>query len=372
MDRLRDAWVEVDTSAISRNVRALKALTRPGTLFMAVVKADGYGHGAIQAARAAIAGGADRIGVATVTEGLALRAEGVMCPIHVLAEAPVEASDAIVAGDLTATVFLTGTARSLSKAALAAGKTAVVHLKIDTGMNRIGVRSEEVVRRAIEIRALPGVSMEGVFTHFATADVPGDWDFDRQMERLSTALEDLRDSRVDAGIVHAANSPATILHAEAHLGMVRCGIAIYGLHPAPATHERVSLNPAMSVKARVTNVHRVETGEGVSYGYTWRASTPTDVATIPLGYADGLHRILTDRIRVLAGGRSCRQVGRICMDQCMFEVPRGRAVETGDEVVIVGAQGSERIALEEVAAHAGTINYEMACAFSMRMPRVYF
>jgi alanine racemase len=191
------------------------------------------------------------------------------------------------------------------------------------------------------------------------------------MERFGLAREQLGDNGIRPAIVHAANSPATILHPESHFDMVRCGIAIYGLHPAPSTHDRVALEPAMSVKALVSNVHHVGVGDGVSYGHTWRASTPARIATLPLGYADGLHRILSDRIRVLVGGQPCRQVGRICMDQCMFEVPRGADASVGDEVVIVGGQGTERIPLEEVAGHAGTINYEMATAFALRLPRRY-
>jgi alanine racemase len=367
----RNAWVEVDTAAIERNVAALKALTTPGTRFMAVVKADGYGHGDIQAARAALAAGAERIGVATVTEGLRLRDSGVTAPIQVLSEPPVEAIPEALAGGLTPTVFLPPTAVALSEAAIRAGIRAPYHLKVDTGMNRVGVSAEQAGELGLAFGQLPGIVMEGVFTHFATADIPGDWDFQAQMERFRLALDHLRDNGIVPAIVHAANSPATILHPEAHFDMVRCGIAIYGLHPAPSTHDRVRLEPAMSVKALVSNLHRVGVGDGVSYGHTWRAPTPTDIATLPLGYADGLHRILSDRIRVLVDGVSCRQVGRICMDQFMFEVPRGLRVAVGDEVVIVGAQGGDRIPLEEVAGHAGTINYEMATAFALRLPRRY-
>ena len=371
MRGLRNAWVEVDPSAITKNVRALKALTRPGTLFMAVVKADGYGHGAVPAAEASLAGGADRLGVATVTEAIEIREAGIAGPLHVLSEPPVEAMAEVVAYDLVPTVFLLETARALSAAALRAGATVRYHLKVDTGMNRIGVAPAATLDLAVALAALPGIEMEGVFTHFATADVPGDWDLETQMERFNRVLEDLGDSRLRPPLAHAANSPATILHPESHLDMVRCGIAIYGLHPDVSTEGRVELEPAMSVKALVSNVHTVPTGDGVSYGLTWRAATPTEVATIPVGYADGLHRVLSGRIRVLAGGISCTQIGRICMDQTMFEVPRSSGVAIGDEVVLVGRQGSVRIPLDELASAAGTINYEMACGFALRLPRVY-
>jgi alanine racemase len=371
MPSLRDAWAEVDTSAITANVRSLRALTAPGTRFMAVVKADGYGHGSVEAAEASLAGGADRIGVATVEEGVQLRESGIVAPIHLLSEPPMDAMEQVVASDLVPTMFRAQAAGALSAAAVASGSTVRYHLKVDTGMNRIGVSPDDTLDLAVTLSRLPGLEMEGVFTHFATADVPGDWDFERQMERFTRVLEDLRDSRLMPPLAHAANSPATILHPESHLDMVRCGISIYGLHPDPSTEGRVELRPAMSVKARVTNVHTVPTGDGVSYGLTWRAATPTQVATIPLGYADGLHRVLSGRMRVLAGGTSCTQIGRICMDQTMFEIPRSATIEVGDEVVLVGSQGLEQIALEEPASAAGTINYEMACSFALRLPRTY-
>ena len=371
MPGLRNAWVEVDLSAITDNVRALRALTRPGTLFMAVVKADGYGHGAVPAAEAALAGVADRIGVATVLEAIELREAGSTAVIHVLSEPPLEAMPQVVEYGLVPTVFRRETAMALSAAASAAGVTVRYHLKVDTGMNRIGVLPAEALDLVVALATLPGIEMEGVFTHFATADARGDWDFETQMERFALVIEDLADSRLRPALVHAANSPATILHPESHFDMVRCGIAIYGLHPDRSTEGRVALEPAMSVKALVSNVHTVPTGDGVSYGLAWRAATPTAVATLPIGYADGLHRVLSGRMRVLAGGVSCSQVGRICMDQAMFEVPRSLRLAVGDEVVLVGAQGSERIPLDELASSAGTINYEVACSFALRLPRIY-
>ncbi|MBA4370230.1 MAG: alanine racemase [Coriobacteriaceae bacterium] len=368
--RRRNAWVEIDHGAVSDNVVALRRLLKPGTSFMAVVKADGYGHGPEGCARAAVAAGADRLGVATVDEAVALRVAGLAEPLHLLSEAPPEAAGDIVEHGLTPTVFTRGFATALSAAAMRAAAEVPFHLKVDTGMNRVGVRPEEARDFVLSLAGLTGLKMEGVFTHLATADVSGDWDFGKQVERFDAMLRSLRDRGIDPGIVHAANSPATILHPEAHYDMVRCGIAIYGLHPAEATRDRVVLRPAMSVKARVVHVHRVPMGEGVSYGLTWRAASPTSVATLPLGYADGVHRVLSGEMRVLIGGVACRQIGRVCMDQLVVEVPRGHEVCPGDEAVIVGSQGGETILLDELAKLAGTINYEMACAFSMRLERV--
>ena len=220
-------------------------------------------------------------------------------------------------------------------------------------------------------RTSPASSWSGTFTHFATADVPGDWDVERQLKRFGDALDDMRTEGVNPGIVHAANSPATVLYPQAHFDMVRCGIAIYGLQPSDATPGRVDLKPAMSVKARATLVKRIGIGEGVSYGLTWQASAPSTIATLPLGYADGVHRVLSNRMPVLLGGERASQVGRVCMDQLMVEVPAGLAFERGDEAVLVGAQGDARITMEELAALADTINYELACGFGQRLERVY-
>lgn len=370
MSRRRAAWVEVDLGAISRNVRALKALTPQGTRFMAVVKANGYGHGALEVARAALSAGADRLGVATLDEAIVLREAGITAPIHLLAEVPTAGVSLVVEHGLVATIASRETALAISRAAMLAQREAVCHLKIDTGMNRIGVRAEEAAALASRISDLPGIRLEGAFTHFATADTPGDWEFDRQVTRFTSALEAMRTEGVRPPLVHAANSAATILHPGTHHDMVRCGIALYGLPPAKAAEGVIALEPAMSVKARVSFVKRIGLGEGVSYGFTWHAGGPTAIATLPLGYADGVHRVLSNTMSVLIGGRRCAQVGRVCMDQFMVEIPSGLDVQVGDEAVIVGRQGTEAITMDEIAGLAGTINYEMACGFALRLERV--
>lgn len=367
----RYAWVEVESAAITANVRTLKARTPRDTLFMAVVKADGYGHGALASARAALSGGADRLGVATIEEALSLRGSGVTAPLHLVSEPPASAAGIVIEHGIIPTVASKSFAVALSKRAMLAQRAVPFHLKLDTGMNRIGVRAEEAGDFVSWLKGLPGLEMEGVFTHFATADTPGDWEFDHQVQRFSEALEKMRTEGVRPSIVHAANSAATILHPETHFNMVRCGIALYGLHPSPATYRFIELKPAMSVKARVSFVKRVGLGEGVSYGFTWHAGAPTVVATLPLGYADGVHRVLSNKMDVLIGGRRCRQIGRVCMDQLMVEIPAGLSVAPGDEAVLVGRQGTETIQMDELAEKANTINYESACSFSRRMERRY-
>lgn len=367
----RWAWAEIDLDAVRRNVRTLKGLTAAGTLFMAVVKADGYGHGAVEVGRAAVSAGADRLGVATVDEGIELRSEGIRVPIHILSEPPGSSAEAVVANELTPALFSRAFAVELSAAAARAGAKVAFHLKVDSGMNRGGVRAEEAADFVESLAGSPGLAMGGVFTHYATADVPGDWEFERQVERFTAAVDEMRGRGIATGIVHSANSPATILHPETHMGMVRCGIAVYGLHPAPSTRGEVELEPAMAVKARVTRVARIGMGEGVSYGFTWHAGAPTTIATLPLGYADGVRRALSNKTSVLIGGRECRQVGRICMDQLMVEVPRGHTVRAGDEAVLVGRQGSSQLTIEAQAALADTIDYEIACGYGARLERMY-
>jgi alanine racemase len=338
---------------------------------MAVVKADGYGHGATEAARKALAAGADSLAVATIDEGAALRAAGIAAPVLLLSEPPPGAAADAVAEGLTPTVFTRESALDLSEAARRAERVVGFHLKVDTGMNRIGVAADDAVHFLLSLRGLPGLTLDGTFTHFATADVPGDWDLERQVVRFEEALENMKAAGFDPGVVHAANSAATVLAPRTHYDMVRCGIAVYGLHPSDSTKGRVELEPAMSVKAKVSQVKRVPMGEGVSYGLTWRASKPATVATLPLGYGDGVHRVLSNDMRVLLGGRECAQIGTICMDALMVEVPDGLDVSIGDEAAIVGIQGSAELTLDELATRAGTINYELACAFGMRLPRVH-
>jgi len=370
MDR-RWAWVEVDLDAVSQNVRTLESRTPDSTIFMAVVKADGYGHGVERVARAALAAGADRLGVATVDEAVHLRESGFKEPLHVLSEPPPSSASLLVEHGIISTVARRDFAVALGRSAASAGVRARFHLKVDTGMNRTGVRAEEAAQFAASLKDFPGLDHEGTFTHFATAEVPGDWDFSTQLDRFEQALAQMKTEGAGPGIVHAANSAATILHPETHYDMVRCGIAMYGLHPGRATYGAVDLRPAMTVRAQISLVKRIGMGEGVSYGLTWRAVSPTTVATVPLGYADGIHRILSNRMEVLVGGVRCRQIGRVTMDQIVIEIPRELDVAPGEDVIIVGRQGAESISMDEIAEHAETINYEMACAFGMRMERFY-
>ena len=377
----RWAWVEVDLEAVRHNVRAFRSLLKPPTRMLAVVKADAYGHGAAEVARACRAAGADMFAVATVDEGVALRRAGVEEPILMLSQPPLESIPLLVESRVMPAVYDLEFAARLGDEALSQGTEARYHLAVDTGMDRIGVPHSEVAEFLSVAERLRGCVLDGTFTHFATADKLSDWDFTLQLKRFRDAVASIRDAGMDPGVVHCANTPATVLHPETHFDMVRVGVGLYGLHPADTTRGRIDLRPAMSVHARATRVVHPRVGEGVGYGMTYRVARPSvQIATLPVGYADGLARRLSNNMDVLYQGRRWRQVGNICMDQCMVEVEpelalatgqRVKPIEAGDEVLIVGEQGSASITLDDLAAKLGTINYEVACAFGMRLPKVY-
>ncbi len=370
--------MEVDLSAIRVNVATFRERIGPQRKLMAVVKADGYGHGAVEVARTALGAGADFLGVATVDEAIELRRSGIVAPTLILSEPPIDALPLLFEYRIIPAVSTTEFALALGELAEARDDVAPFHLKVDTGMNRIGVHHLDAPGFANSFSFHPGLRMEGVFTHFATADVPGDWEYTAQLEKFTTAVTAMRQDGVDVGIVHAANSAATILHPEALFDMVRVGISLYGLHPDASTKGAIDLVPAMSVKARITLVKEPSLGEGVGYGLTHRVGLNAQIATIPLGYADGVHRVLSGKMDALHGGRRVSQVGRVCMDQMMLETSptRTRAgllggFQVGDEVVLVGRQGGAEIELDELAETAGTINYELACSFGMRLPKIF-
>ena len=376
----RWAWVEIDLNAIRKNTRALKGLLRRGTRLMCAVKADGYGHGAVECTRAMKAGGADQFAVATVAEGVELREAGIEWPILMLNQAPLLAIPTLVDYDIMPSVYTSDFALAYGECAAAAGKIGKYHLALDTGMTRIGVLPEDVLefRHAIDFHR--GLQCAGTFTHFATADGIRDWDFQLQSKRFMDTVATLQDAGCDVGLVHCDNTPGMILHPEFHNDMCRAGIGLYGLQPAETTAPRISLTPAMSVRARVTRAIYPAVGEGVSYGLNYRVPTPhVQVATIPIGYADGLARTLSGRMDVLVHGKRERQVGNICMDQCMFAIDtnpvrsyrRSQPVEEGDLVTIIGEDGNECITADEMADLRGTINYEVTCNFGMRLEKVY-
>ncbi|MGI6032454.1 MAG: alanine racemase [Coriobacteriales bacterium] len=374
----RDAWVEIDLDAIAHNVRIARRHLGPSRHLMAVVKADGYGHGAIPVAKTALANGADHLAVSTVEEGVELRQAGIEAPILILSQPPISAIPLLLHFNIMPTVTTSEFALALGEAADRQGMVAKYHLALDTGMNRIGVFYLDAVDFLQSINFHRGIMLAGTFTHFATADEGSDWDFKIQLERFQEAIQMMRNARIDPGIVHCANSASIERYPESYFDMGRVGITMYGLAPSPYLRENERLIPAMSVKARVTYVKEPQMGEGVSYGFKYRVAKPVQIATVPLGYADGVRRNLSGRMKVLCHGYPCLQVGSICMDQMMIEIPTRdfwrfgqEGVQIGDEVVIIGHQGNLEVTADMMADEIGTINYEIVCGFGMRLPRVY-
>lgn len=368
---LRDAWLEINLGAIEQNIRRFKALVPDHTEVMAIVKANGYGHGAAEVAFAATTGGATRFGVATPIEALSLREAGIVMPILLLSEAPQAALNSLLKAEISLCAASKEYIQAVSRAAQNAHTTARIHMKINTGMNRIGFKPREI-REAFELAsALPHIEIEGTFTHFATADVLGDWEAAEQLERFKNCIEGLRDAGFNPGIVHAANTAATILIPQAHFDMVRVGIGMYGLQPSADTAQEMKLEQAMTIRARCSAVFEITIGDGVSYGLTWHSFQKSDIATLPLGYADGIPRLASNNIGALVRGTRVEGAGRICMDQMMFEIPHPLSIEKGEEFVLSGAQGDAFISLDALADAASTNNYEIACALGSRLERVY-
>ncbi|MCE9622256.1 MAG: alanine racemase [Actinomycetia bacterium] len=362
----RWAWIEVSTSAIENNVRELAALSAPSPVW-AVVKANGYGHGAVASARAALDGGAQGLCVALVQEGVELRAAGIEAPILVLSEQPAETVAIAIANRLTSTVY---SAQGVAAFLAAGGKAHPVHMKVDTGMRRVGVAPSDAVALAALIVDSPAVALAGVFTHLAVSEEI-DNDFTRvQLARLDTVLAALATAGYHPPVVHAANSAAAILHPSARRDIVRTGIAIYGLAPSPSiAHLCTSLRPALSLRARVSFVKQVAAGEGISYGLRHVFQRDTTVATLPLGYADGVpRRYGAVGGEVLLGGMRRPVVGVVTMDQMMVDCG-DQSVSVGDHAVLIGRQGDGEITVAEWAQRLGLIEYEVVCGLTPRLER---
>ena len=365
-------WTEIDLSNLEHNYRALRAMLPQGCRFLGVVKADAYGHGAVPVARRLETLGAEYLAVACLDEALELRQAGITTPILILGYTPVERANSLLDNGITQTVYDVDMARALSDAAAAAGKTLKIHVKADTGMSRLGwLCGEEDQSAAVEaiaqVCALPGLEAEGIYTHFANAD--GDEDYTMlQFTRFLDLLEALKDKGITFAIRHCAASAAALKFPCTHLDMVRPGIALYGHYPDPSCEglDGPGLRPVMTLKTRVASVKTVPAGTPVSYGCTHMLDRETRLAALTIGYADGLPRLCSDKLEVLIGGQRAPVVGRICMDMCMADVT-GLDVAPGDEVEVFG----EHLPIEDVAALAGTIQYELLCAVSPRVHRAY-
>jgi alanine racemase len=378
-------WAEVDLSAIAHNTRELRRITHPEARLMVGVKADGYGHGAVEVSKVALLNGADALGVARLEEGIALRQAGIQAPILIFGYTLPKSVDALIQHDLTQTVYDTAIAKQLSAAISGPNKRLKVHIKVDTGMGRLGLLSPDHSRKRLDhqdtfdtlsdiktIADLPGLELEGIFTHFASSDALNKSYAEFQFKRFSALLDEIKKEGISISLRHAANSGAIIDMPHTHLDMVRAGIAFYGLYPSlEVSQDRIQLRPAMAFKTRVIHVKTVPAGFAVSYNSTWQSSTETTIATVPVGYADGFSRSFSNRGQMLLHGRRAPIVGRVCMDLTLLDVGHIPHVKVGDEVVIFGRQENRVLSADELAAGIDTINYEIVSTITARVPRVY-
>ena len=371
---LRPTWLEIDLSVLSSNVRELRRRIGPRRLLYAVVKANAYGHGADLIAASAMRAGADRLAVAAVNEAVALRRAGLDAPILVLGYTPPELAETLLEYALTATVYEARTALAFAEAAARQGQPLPVHLKVDTGMHRLGVDHADALELCARLNRDDHLRLEGIYTHFSTADEVDQRYSREQLRRFCVLLDRLVSAGCRPPIAHAANSAATLALPQAHLDAVRCGILLYGLSPSADLPAPPELRPVLSWKARIAQVRRLNAGEPVSYGNTWRAPDTRIVAVVPVGYADGFPRSPQNWQRVLIGGREASIVGRVCMDQTVVDVTEivasGVSVEQHDEVVLIGSQQGANLSAEMVAARLGTINYEVTSCLMARLPRI--
>lgn len=370
MRERRPTAAEVDLEHVRHNVRLFVDMVGPGCRVMAVVKADGYGHGDVEISRAALQAGAERLGVALVEEGEKLRRCGLDVPVHLLFEPPVDAAEEVVELGLTPTVYSREFTASLAEAAGKRGILLPVHLKVDTGMHRVGASPALVYDLAERIRSSGSLFLEGVYTHLAMASEPGH-PFNREQLRLFDEVVRGLQARGHSGFMrHVAASGAAVAFPSSRMDMIRLGIAMYGLLPGKAFENMVDLRPALRLRTRICHVLRVGKGESLSYGLTHVFQRPSNVAVLPLGYGDGLARALSNRWRVKIGEGYYPLVGTVCMDLCMVDLGDD-LFPVGEEVTVIGGYGEEEIGVEKMAEVLGTINYEVVCMIGKRVPRRY-
>lgn len=367
-------WKEIKLDAVKNNVKNIRGLLEDGVRLLAVIKADAYGHGAVEVAQSLLFdGGADYFGVATYGEAEQLRRAGINTPVLILGAVFDDEYAELVKDDITLTVFDFDTAKKLSDTAKKLGKTAKIHIKIDTGMARIGfLPSEDAVEEIIKISKLDGIEIEGMFSHFAKADEADKMPTRVQFEKFMFIKNELLKRGIKIPICHICNSAGIIDFPEYHLDMVRSGIITYGYYPSDFVNkDALKLESAMSFKSRVVHIKTVEKGTSVSYGGTFTAKEKMKIATVSAGYADGYSRLLSNKADVIINGVRCRVLGRVCMDQLMVDTTHLKNINLGDEVILFGKSGNNKVTVEETAEIMGTINYEVMCGLSRRVPGVY-
>lgn len=364
---------EVSIEAIKHNYHEIRKIIPHSTQIMGIVKADGYGHGAVEIANILQGEGVDQLAVAIASEGEELRKSGIKKPILVLGYTPAADIEALIAYDLTQTVFSFEMAEFISREAGKFGKSVNVHIKVDTGMGRIGFLADpQSIEEIKKITKLPNINMEGIFTHFSTAD-ESDTTYTRDQWSIFTGfLNELHEAGIEFPIVHAANSAATMVHPYTYVNMIRPGIIMYGYYPSDYLYgKKINLKPAMTLKTQVVHIKELSKEHYIGYGRKYCTTRTTKIATIPIGYADGYSRRLSNKGRVLIRGQYAGVLGNICMDQFMVDVSHIPDIMVGDEVVIFGTQGDKTVTIEELARLTDTINYEIMCMIGKRVPRLY-
>lgn len=375
------AWAEISLDAIENNIKEIRRHVEPGAKIMGVVKADAYGHGYLETARTLLENGADSLAVAFIDEAIQLRRCGIECPLLILGHSSEKNVKKLVENDIMPNCYSVELAEAMSAEAVRQGKTGKIHIKIDTGMSRVGFRyteDEEInaktVEKIVQISKLPNIVIAGIFTHFAVADSDDDEYTNLQFRRFMSVCEALEAAGVEYGLRHCCNSAALMRFKHMHLDMVRPGIILYGEAPSEFVPKDIlNLKPAMTLKARVTNLKELEPGVTVSYGRKYKTERATKVATIPIGYADGYSRILSGKAKVMIGGVKCDVIGTICMDQCMADVTNVNNINVGDEIILFGGSesGPDTVTVCDLAEMMGTINYEILCVIGKRIPRVF-
>lgn len=376
---LRPTWVEINTRAIENNARRLKKIIGTKTELMAMVKANGYGHGALEAARAALRGGASWLGVYAAGEGLELRDAGIAAPILVLGPTLPEWTRDAIAHDLTLVIPAREYVQPILDAAKSLNRTARVHVKVDTGMTRLGFDSQRAAKEILEFAREKNLLVEGILTHFAVADDPnargiagwGEAFTRQQLDAFLRVADELEQAGLTLSYRHAANSPGAIYYQHPRLNLARSGILLYGLHPSDDIPRPTEFEPALSFKTRLAFVRDVPAGRFVSYGATFETKRPTRVGVLMVGYADGFRRAPKNYGQVLVRGQRAPIIGRVCMDQTMIDLTEIPEAKLGDQVVLIGKQGQAELSAEEIGAQLGTNNYETVTTISARVPRIY-
>jgi alanine racemase len=363
------ARATIDLAAVRHNVASVRSRLRAGTEYMAVVKADGYGHGAVQVARAALEAGASGLAVTTTEEAWALSDAGLGADVLIMGPVLDDQLEEAVAAGAEFAVWSPEFVRSVSRVAERTHRCVRLHLKVDTGMHRLGIAPRDLPSLVDAIVGDPGLELHAVMTHFATADDDPGF-MDEQLDVFRRAVDPVRE-RLPYVRLHAANSAAVYQGPRTHHDLVRCGLATYGMSPFQRDPEADGLTPALTLSSYVAALRDLEPGEGVSYSLTWKAERPTRVALVPIGYGDGFFRALSNKGHVLIGGTRYPRVGNICMDQFLVEVGRESPVAFGEQVVLMGRQGEDRITAEDLAGLVGTINYEVTCSLTGRVKREY-